>query len=143
MNSGNGSFDIQRLIGAVAERHGILLRPDDAAFALVTMNQLMLEAAMNELVVKLENAAADFEQSAERVQTRAGGLIGNEVKNALASIRGELQSDIATAGIQARELVSEVRKAHSRPVLAKWISFGVVCGLVLFLCGIFVGKMFQ
>jgi signal transduction histidine kinase len=141
MASHNGLFDIQELIGAVAERHGILLKPDDAAFALVTMNQLVLETAINELVAKLEGAAAEFAKATERVQGRAGSVIGHEVKNALASIRGELQSDIAAAGIQARELVLSVHKADSRTLAAKWISLGISCGLVLFLCGVLIGRM--
>lgn len=141
MASQNGHFDIQGLIGAVAERHGILLKPDDAAFALVTINQLVLETTMNELFAKLEVAAANFQQSTERVQSRAGSVIGQEVKNALASIRGELQSDIAAAGIQARELVLRVRNADSRTLAARWATLGVSCGLVLFLCGLFIGRM--
>ena len=143
MGSENGGLDVQRLIGAVAERHGILLKPDDAAFALVTINQLVLEAATEELLGKVEHAIADFEQSADRVQTRVGSLIGNEMKSAVVSIRGQLQSDIAAAGIQVRELVLRVRNADSRIHRARWISFGFGYGLVLFVAGILVGRVLQ
>ena len=37
------SFNVQRLIAEVAAQHGLFLKPDDAAFALVTMNRLVLE----------------------------------------------------------------------------------------------------
>ncbi len=37
------TFNVQRLIAEVAARHRLLLKPDDAAFALVTMNRLVLE----------------------------------------------------------------------------------------------------
>jgi hypothetical protein len=141
MDGHNGGLDVQRLIGAVAERHSILLKPDDAAFALVTMNQLVLEEVVTKMLGKMAEAAAEFEQAAERVQSKAGGLLARQVREAVATIRSQLETDIATAGIQARELILQVGKAHSRPALAKWISLGLVCGLVLFLCGIFVGKM--
>ena len=42
--------DVNALIGEVAARHGITLRPDDPAFALVTVNQLVLEQTMTELI---------------------------------------------------------------------------------------------
>jgi hypothetical protein len=98
---------------------------------------------VKELLGEVRNAVVEFEKAAGRVQIKAGGLLAGEVKDAVAEIRRQLEADVAAAGIQARELVSQVAKAHSRPALARWISFGVACGLVLFLCGIFVGKMVQ
>ena len=46
MPNENDSIDIQRLIAEVAARHRFLLKPDDPAIALVTMNQLILDDAM-------------------------------------------------------------------------------------------------
>ncbi len=40
------AFDVQRLIDEVAARHRLLLKPDDAAFAIVTMNRLVLEESI-------------------------------------------------------------------------------------------------
>ena len=40
------AFDVQRMIDEVAARHRLLLKPDDAAFAIVTMNHLVLEASI-------------------------------------------------------------------------------------------------
>src|SRR6266849_6154229 len=102
----NSGLDVQRLIGAVAARHGILLKPDDAAFALVTMNQLILEEIMGELLEAVQHTLADFDEAAARVQTRAGSLLASEVKDAAGAIRHELESDIVAAGKQAREFVS-------------------------------------
>jgi hypothetical protein len=143
MSTENGSLDVQSLIGAVAARHGILLKSDDAAFALVTINQLMLEEVMKRMLVKVEATVADFEQAASRVQAQAGGLLAIEVKNAAAAVRGELESDIASAGREAREFVLEVHRAHSRAALEKWVAVGLISALSLFVCGVFVGRMFQ
>ena len=81
--------DIDRLIAEVAARHGILLKHDDAAFALVTLNQLVLEQALAEIRENLRGAAVEFEAAATRQQSRAGGLIGQEIKRAIAELRAE------------------------------------------------------
>ena len=39
---------MQRLIAAVATEHRLLLKPDDAAFSIVTMNRLVLEESLEE-----------------------------------------------------------------------------------------------
>ena len=36
-------LEVSRLIAEVYERHGIRMVPDDVGFALITLNQLMLE----------------------------------------------------------------------------------------------------
>jgi hypothetical protein len=141
MEPGNGGINVQRLIGAVAARHGILLKPDDAAFALVTINQLVLEEVLTELLGKIEHAVADFDAAAARVQTRAGGLLASEVKEAAVAIRRELQSDIAGAGQQAREFVLQVHRAHCGVALRKWMAPGIICAVLLFALGVFVGRM--
>jgi hypothetical protein len=143
MEPQNGRFDVQRLIGAVAARHGILLKPDDAAFALVTMNQLILEEIVEELLETVRHTLADFDEAAARVQTTAGSLLAGEVKDAAAAIRHELESDIAAAGKQAREFVIEVHRAHTRAALEKWLALGVACALVLFVSGVLVGRMLR
>lgn len=137
----NGRPDVQRLIGEVAARHGILLKPDDAAFALVTINQLILEEVMAELLKKVEHTITDFEGAAAHVQARAGSLLASEVKEAAAAIRLELGSDVAAAGKEARALVLEVHNAHSRAALQKWLALGVVCALAVFVFGVLVGRM--
>jgi len=76
----NGRPDVQRLIGEVAARHNILLKPDDAAFVLVTINRLILEGIVSELLEKVSAIVADFEEAAGQVQSKAGAAIGKEVK---------------------------------------------------------------
>jgi hypothetical protein len=137
----NSGLDVQRVIGAVAARHGILLKPDDAAFALVTMNRIILEEVMTELLGKVQHAMADFDEAAARVQTRAGSLLASEVKDAAATIHRGLESDIAAAGKQAREFVIEVHRAHSRAALEKWVALGALFALILFVSGVLVGRM--
>src|SRR5580658_433021 len=39
-------FNVERMIAVVAAEHRFILKPDDAAFALVTMNRLVLEESL-------------------------------------------------------------------------------------------------
>ncbi|MBX6329770.1 MAG: hypothetical protein IRY89_14470 [Pseudolabrys sp.] len=69
-------MDVEKLIGEVAARNGIRIEPDDPAFALVTLNQLVLEDAVKILVREIHAATADFESAAERVQNGSDDCVG-------------------------------------------------------------------
>jgi hypothetical protein len=60
--------DIKTLIGEVATRHGVTSHPDDPAFVLVTVNLLVQDQAIVELVQRVEEMITEFDRSAERVQ---------------------------------------------------------------------------
>jgi hypothetical protein len=79
---------IDRLIAEVAARHGVLLKRDDAAFALVTLNQLVLEDEIKNLAVEIRVATADFESAFERVQTRAGATLAKDLRQFSIKVSG-------------------------------------------------------
>jgi hypothetical protein len=133
--------DLQRLIGEVAARHNILLKPDDAAFALVTINRLILEDVVKDLLEKVREILVEFELAAGQVQTRAGSLIARDVKEATAAIRGELAKEVGAAGKQAQALVDAVHRAHSKAVVEKWVGIGIACAALLFASGFLVGRL--
>jgi hypothetical protein len=139
----NDRPDVQRLIAEVAALHNILLKPDDAAFVLVTINRLILEGIVAELLEKVSAIITDFEQAAGQVQTKAGASIAREVKEATAAIRGELAKDVAAAGKQAHELVVAVHRAHSGPAVEKWVAVGAACALLLFFLGVLTGRLLK
>jgi len=68
-------FDVQRLIDEVAARHRLLLKPDDAAFAIVTMNRLVLEESLEAIHSRIVEDLALFEAAAKKMQTRAGTVL--------------------------------------------------------------------
>jgi hypothetical protein len=71
--------DARALAAKVFERHGITLREDDPAFALVTLNELTLRTVMGELLVQADQhikaELAEFQLTAQRVEGRAGKLL--------------------------------------------------------------------
>lgn len=104
--------DVKTLIGEVAARHGITLRSDDPAFALVTVNQLVLEQTMLDLIQRTQEMTAEFDRAGDRLQERAGRVLAGELRKAGAEIR---RGDPArfTAGYRRGHAAPPVRRASA------------------------------
>jgi hypothetical protein len=102
---------------------------------------------LEERLVKLPAEIAAAVNSAETdvkiqvVETRAGKMLVQHVKDCAAGIRGELQKDIVNATKKARELINEVKLAHEVPNRIIWASIGLFCALALFLSGVWFGRL--
>src|SRR5690348_12136994 len=80
-------LDVKQLIAEVAAQNGIRLEPNDPAFALVTLNQLVLEETANRLCSQVSAALARFTDSLSKAEHLAGRTLAHEVKAATAEIR--------------------------------------------------------
>jgi hypothetical protein len=65
------AFDVQRMIAEVAARHRLLLKPDDAAFAIVTMNRMVLEESLEAIHSRVLEDLTLFQDAAKQSQVRA------------------------------------------------------------------------
>jgi hypothetical protein len=137
----HGSITTQRLIAEVAARHGIFLKPDDPAIALVTMNRLILDDAMETVHGQIRVTIAEFQASMQKAERRAGNMLAQEVKESASQMQRGLQNDIHTAGLKAREIVHLVNEAHRRPALIRWSAVGLVAGGLLFGGGLWLGTL--
>ena len=137
------SIEIKRLATEVSLQHGIRIDPDDPIMAVVTLNRLVLENMLNEGLRSIRTAAQEFNQAAERVQVRAGSAVGQEVRECVALIRGELQKDIDEARVHACELVEELHRVQSRWSIIRWIAAGILGGAVLFAGGFYSGVLLR
>ena len=133
---------VKALIGEVAARHGITLRPDDPAFALVTINQLVLEHTIAALVRRVQEATAEFDQSANRIQERVGTVLAREMLKAGAEIRVGFRQEITDA-MRGRQLAEQPRPRACRRIEHLWLSAGAVAALVLFIIGILIGRAWR
>ena len=61
----------KQIIDEVAMRHKLMLRPDDAGFALVTMNRMVLEDCLQALNAAMKSNVTVWEQSCLRIQSEA------------------------------------------------------------------------
>src|SRR5688500_12059458 len=116
--------DQRQLIGEVAARNGIRLEPDDPAFALVTLNEAVLQDASAGLAQEIRQVLNGFAESLAKTEHRAGKALAQDVKTAAAELRRELNSDVERASLKATELVMKVNAANRRPAIMKWMVIG-------------------
>ena len=136
------SPNVKTLIGEVAARHGITLRSDDPAFALVTVNQLVLEQAMLDLIQRTQEMTAEFDRAGDRLQERAGRVLAGELRKAGAEIRFALRQDIAAA-MRSRQSAARRQQVVSPSMVYCWLSLGMIGGLALLIIGIVIGRWWQ
>lgn len=136
-----GQIDPKRLIGEMASRYGIRLDDSDPALAIISLNQLALEAAIQGICEQIRARIAEFEASAEKIEIRAGVVLAHQVKESAAELRRELHGDVQAASLKCHELLHQINEAHRRPAVLRWAAIGIVFGFILFLCGVWVGRM--
>ena len=141
MPNGSDSIDVQRLIAEVAARHNLFLEPDDPAIALVTMNNLVLRAAIDIVHAEVRVTIAEFHASMQKAEKRAGSMLAQNVKESTVRMKEGLESDIHSAGLKAREIVHLVNEAHRRPALIRWSAVRLLAGFLLFGGGIWLGTL--
>jgi CHASE3 domain sensor protein len=134
------AFDVQRLIDEVAARHRLLLKPDDAAFAIVTMNRLVLEESLDAIHSRIVEDLALFEAAAKKIQTRAGTTLAAEVREAAAGIRLEIERDVEDARLQASK-IRQVEAAYEQRMSAQKLTIAVLAAALLFSCGVWAGRI--
>ena len=95
-------FDREALIAEVAKRHKILLDPDDPAFALITINEIVLSRAIAIVEAKLEEMEQRLAQISEK-QTETAKAIGEAIITAGAAYVAERLKDAGA------DLIEKVR----------------------------------
>lgn len=134
--------DTKRLIAEVAVRHGICLASNDPALALVTLNELVLEDAIQNAVEKVRTANKDFEGASERLQERAGSLLAQQINSAVAATRSELALNVDQATAQAIEKLKTLQRFQTKFAF-HWTIAGVIAALIIFAAGILLGMTFR
>jgi hypothetical protein len=132
---------VQRLITAVAAEHRLLLKPDDAAFAIVTMNRLVLEESLEAIRAVVAEDLAQFKQTAQWAHSRAESAIQSEVRLSARALREELQSDIDTARLRATAMVQEVKETYEKPLAYRDLIIMALAFLLALLVGFALGRI--
>jgi hypothetical protein len=136
------TLDTKALIGEVAARHGVTLKPDDPAFALVTLNHLVLEQAVAGLNEHAEKIAGEFEQSLARLETRTGSFVGTEVRKAAVEIRQSLRV-AANGGCTDSNRPTHGTWGEVTPLMSRWVVCGLLSGVMLFALGFLTGWIWK
>ena len=127
---------VQRLIGEVAAKHGIRLEPNDPAFALVTLNELVLEETTSRLTENVSSILTQFSDSLNKTERRAGVILAQDLKSAITELRDHLTVEPQT----------ESRKAFPQPTSLKKIAYRraalrLIAAMLIFGIGIAVGTV--
>ena len=79
-------LDVKRLIAEVAARNGIRIDPDDPAFCLVTLKQMVSEEAGQKLADEIRMATKHFQEAVEKLEGRVGAMFVREMKDVLTTL---------------------------------------------------------
>ena len=134
-----GSVDAKKLSGEVAARHGLLIREDDPAMALVTMSEIVLEQVLKEAEVRFRGVLSEAEKSQKRSQQDVLVWVQEEMGRVGSALRVQLQRDVDAGRLQARELVVQLSQVYARSAVRRWVALGIVSGLLLVLIGVVFG----
>ena len=135
------TFNVQRLIAAVATEHRLLFKPDDAAFAIVTMNRLVLEESLEAIRAVIAEDLTQFKQTAQWAHSRAESAIQSEVRLSARALREELQSDIDNARLRAAAIVQEVKETYEKPLAYRDLIIMALAFLLALLVGFALGRL--
>lgn len=133
------TIDVKRLAAEVSAQHGIRLDPDDPIMAVVSLNQMVFEQSVTVVVERIARSVQEFEQAAEKVQTRAGIVAAKEVRDCVVSFRRELLKDIDAASTSRPTNADALGEIRSAADVRKWIAIALVFAAGLFSAGVWLG----
>jgi len=136
-----GVLDLKRITAEVAARHGMLVRQDDPAMLLVTMNEVVLQQVVGSIEARMAEIVADIEAGLRSVQYEASQNIEREARKAGIAVREEIQKDIDAGRLHARELIVELNRTYSRSAVRRWVAVGVIAASGLLVLGVTLGVL--
>jgi len=134
-------LDFKRITAEVAARHGMLVRQDDPAMLLVTMNEVVLQQVFGSIEARTEEIVAGMEAGLRSAQREALGSIEKEARKAGIAVREEIQKDVDAGRLHARELIVELNRAYSRSAVRRWVAVGMIAASGLLVLGVGLGVL--
>ena len=132
-------LDTKRLIAEVVARNGIRIDPDDPAFALVTLVQLVLEESSRQITDDVRSSIAEFERSMQKVETRAGKVLAERVKEAAQEFSLQLQQTLDQSRPSAAETAAPTQQSRRKAGVYWSIVIVGAVAIVVFTVGAWIG----
>lgn len=131
-------IDLKRLAAEVSIQHGIRIDADDPMMAVVTLNRLVFEQAVAQVLDRVQSAVRDFETATEKVQVRAGGVLAQEVRECAATLRDEI---VKVVGRVDSSISKSSASTNSASPVARtvWLVVGLSLALILLAFGVWLG----
>jgi hypothetical protein len=128
--------DVKRLIAEVAARNGIRIEPEDPAFCLVTLNQLILEEAGRDVADEIRTATKHLQESVKTVEGRVGVILARELKQTLSALRSQADREPRSRFELRKTNVRSSTNVRSRMAYA---AISILIASLIFGCGVLVG----
>ena len=106
--------------------------------AVVTLNQLVFEQAVAEVLDRVAVATHEFESAAEKVQARAGGMLAQEVRECVATLRQELLADAEGTPRPQKSNAGAPTGAAEIVYARSWIAGSILFAGVSFAAGVWL-----
>ncbi len=133
-------LDVRRMIGDLAQKHGVLLEEGDPLFVALEAHALVLQDLAERLMGEVEYTTSRFKTA---VPDQVDAAMKASLESAAQAVRRGIESDIASASLKARALVDAVHRSQSRRAMWMWIAVGLIAGALLFGGGFMVGRAWQ
>ena len=134
-------LNIKKITADVSDRHGVILRPDDPAMVLVTINEAVLEECFDRLEKRARLLVAELDACFEDMQQRHVGHLTDQVRASGKAVREEIDRDLRAARLDASEAIFSLQRCYSHVVVWRWVAVGLMCAVGLVLLGFTIGKM--
>jgi hypothetical protein len=136
------AFDVDALIAEVAKRHKILLAPEDPAFALLTLNELVLSRYVTLLEATLAGMENKLSQMSAK-QTEVAKAIGENVITAGAAYVADRLNE-ACAGLAEFQGSIDAQPSEQQSACCRIGSNILLCAVAAaaFAAGIFAASFF-
>jgi hypothetical protein len=129
----------------VFERHGITLGEDDPAFALVTLNELILRQLLGELLAQVDEhlraGLAQFEVTMQRAEGHAGKVLARQVRDSAGTWQGALRAEISDARISMQQMAEETQRRYRTASFSRWWALGAVVAVLVFASWFWAGRL--
>ena len=89
--------------------------------------------------MRLRGLLSEAEKGQKRSQQETLVWVQEEMGRAGTAVRAQIQRDIDTGRLQARELVLQLSQVYARSAVRRWVAVGIVSGLLLVLIGVSLG----
>jgi hypothetical protein len=140
MTSPLTTIDLKRLAAEVSVQHGIRVDADDPIMAVATLNRLVLEQAVAQMLDRVQASIREFDAAVEKIQIRAGGVLAQEVRDCGVAMRQEVRKTFE----EFRQVGQPGTAVHVKSADArKWLVAGLALAMMLFGFGIWVGAMMR
>jgi hypothetical protein len=137
--------DSSTLAAKVFEHHGIKLGENDASFAIVTLNELVMRKLMAELLEEVDQhnsvALSAFQRTMPGLERHACNVLAHQVRASANGLKSALHEEIASAQLDVQRMVGDIRKTYRLANLMGLCAVGVVLAIVMFACGFWTGRL--